>query len=369
MPGISAYNKYKNWENYAFGGNLEVGDIAQQGAAMFGPIGKAISMVSKMGESTFDKMDSPMAGAISKGVFNPARNLNALGNDDFSTKEKLLSIASPFAYGYLNKQKENQAEFERTGITNPYDLLSQQGRGHGGAVYRYGGDLTELMQRRVNLQNTPENRLKLAGQAGIKDYTGTSEQDDMLFSYLTDLGRVTVNNNQSNNAFQGKERIVSQPLSEYRIDPVTRERYKVETGEKLSRERYAYGGNVFSEPMDRFYAMGGTTGLPPFYYGDNPYEGLAPGNPRPPMSDIVNSYRYGGYAMGGYPQYEAEGGEVIEGGNPQTFSGGYISPNSSNAGMINGRSHNQGGVKMSGGERIYSDQIYLDQDFIDSLEL
>lgn len=87
-------------------------------------------------------------------------------------------------------------------------------------------------------------------------------------------------------------------------------------------------------------------------------------------SRLRDSYNYGGniYASGG-PVYEAEGGEVIEGGQPQAFQGGQVSPNSSNAGMIEGNSHGNGGVKMSGGKRIYSDSLFLDEDFINSLDL
>lgn len=90
------------------------------------------------------------------------------------------------------------------------------------------------------------------------------------------------------------------------------------------------------------------------------------------MRPVSLNFQYGGnmpqYNMGGQtPQYEAEGGEVIEGGNPVVHSQGNISPNSSNAGMIEGNSHTNGGEDMSGGERIYSDSVYISNDFIKSL--
>lgn len=70
-------------------------------------------------------------------------------------------------------------------------------------------------------------------------------------------------------------------------------------------------------------------------------------------------------ALGGVPpsKYEAEGGEVVDGGIPTAFSGGNISPNSSQAAMINGDSHEQGGVEMSGGARVFSDRLKVSKEF------
>ena len=71
------------------------------------------------------------------------------------------------------------------------------------------------------------------------------------------------------------------------------------------------------------------------------------------------------FAMGGMtpPQYEAEGGEVVDGGMPSAFGGGNISPNSSQSAMITGASHEQGGVEMSGGERVFSDRLNASKEF------
>ncbi len=81
-------------------------------------------------------------------------------------------------------------------------------------------------------------------------------------------------------------------------------------------------------------------------------------------------YAYGGnvYDQGG-PVYEAEGGEVIDGGNPNTLNGGRISPNSSTSGKIIGNSHSNGGVKMTGGEKIYSDRLTVDASFLKDLDI
>jgi hypothetical protein len=88
--------------------------------------------------------------------------------------------------------------------------------------------------------------------------------------------------------------------------------------------------------------------------------------------DLTQEYAYGGcapkYAQGGQ-LYEAEGGEVIDGGNPITLQGGYISPNSSNSGKIVGNSHGNGGVKMTGGEKIYSDRLTVDASFLKDLDI
>lgn len=68
------------------------------------------------------------------------------------------------------------------------------------------------------------------------------------------------------------------------------------------------------------------------------------------------------YAMGGRPDYMAEGGEAIEYDpmdQPQVYGNGEVDPLSSSMGSIEGDDHSDpsGGVPMSGGERIYSDQL------------
>lgn len=88
---------------------------------------------------------------------------------------------------------------------------------------------------------------------------------------------------------------------------------------------------------------------------------------------IMGSYpgtgltRMGYYAAGGAvtPTYEAEGGEVIE--HPQSpvavAAGGGLVPITQDMSAIVGRKHEQGGVPMTGGEFIYSDQIFLPDNF------
>lgn len=72
----------------------------------------------------------------------------------------------------------------------------------------------------------------------------------------------------------------------------------------------------------------------------------------------------GGYTQ---PQYEAEKNEVVDGGLPAAFAGGSITPNSSTSGKINGNTHEQGGVQMAGGERVFSDRIKINPDFLGDL--
>jgi len=90
------------------------------------------------------------------------------------------------------------------------------------------------------------------------------------------------------------------------------------------------------------------------------------------VHESEEAFAYGGcapkYAQGGQ-LYEAEGGEVIDGGNPITLQGGHISPNSSNSGKIVGNSHGNGGVKMTGGEKIYSDRLTVDASFLKDLDI
>lgn len=69
------------------------------------------------------------------------------------------------------------------------------------------------------------------------------------------------------------------------------------------------------------------------------------------------------------PQYEAEKGEVVDGGIPIAFSGGSITPNSMTSGKINGQTHEQGGVDMAGGKRVFSDRLYVDSNFLKDLDI
>ena len=84
-------------------------------------------------------------------------------------------------------------------------------------------------------------------------------------------------------------------------------------------------------------------------------------------------FAYGGQsdymANGGNSQYEAEGGEIVIGGMPEVYNGGNLKQNSENAFKIEGNSHENGGVDMSGGDYIFSDRIYLDDDILNELDL
>ena len=80
----------------------------------------------------------------------------------------------------------------------------------------------------------------------------------------------------------------------------------------------------------------------------------------------------GGFPMmahGGNPQYEAEGGEVIQGKNPQVYNGGNLKQISEDSFKIEGNSHENGGVAMSGGDYVYSDRIALDNNILSQLDL
>lgn len=89
----------------ASGGEASSG---QQIVGQAGPWGAAISGVSQMATGPLDKSDSPVAGSIAAGIFDPSRNTKSLSDDRFSTGEKALSMALPFAYGFMAKKKDNQ---------------------------------------------------------------------------------------------------------------------------------------------------------------------------------------------------------------------------------------------------------------------
>lgn len=76
-----------------------------------------------------------------------------------------------------------------------------------------------------------------------------------------------------------------------------------------------------------------------------------------PTNGINQSY----FNMGGNisPEYEAETKEVIEFNpldKPKMHENGKLKQHSSTTATIDGKSHEQGGEAMSGGERIYSDE-------------
>lgn len=72
------------------------------------------------------------------------------------------------------------------------------------------------------------------------------------------------------------------------------------------------------------------------------------------------------------PQYEAEGGEMIQyqrGDMPTVYGKGGITPVSSQEYEIKGPSHAQGGVDMSDekGARIYSNKLTVDPELMAKL--
>ena len=80
-----------------------------------------------------------------------------------------------------------------------------------------------------------------------------------------------------------------------------------------------------------------------------------PDNPLYQESEIL---RFGGTPN---PEYEAEGGEIIEhSANPlkkPKTSGGKLEKLSNTTSKIKGKSHEKGGIPMSGGDRIFSDKL------------
>lgn len=85
---------------------------------------------------------------------------------------------------------------------------------------------------------------------------------------------------------------------------------------------------------------------------------------------FLDGFAYGGETMG--PQYEAEGGEMIQykgGDKPRVYGKGGLSQKASNEFEIKGPSHANGGVDMSDekGARIYSDKLTVDPSLIAKL--
>jgi hypothetical protein len=206
--------------------------------------------------------------------------------------------------------------------------------------------LKDVMMDRVGLEFTDENRNRIAKEAGITNYTKSAKENQQIMDYLNNLGKVTVTGNNPTRGGASQQQFAPPPQQ-----PTVQPSAPVQEVDPNRQLIQGYNpGGYFSEDDIR-------KSDPLRYAGDRK---------RVEQRRISGSFAYGGYTG---EMYEAEGGEVIEGGNPQVAQGGYVSPNSANAGMIEGNSHSNGGVKMSGGERIFSDQIYLDDDFINSLEL
>jgi hypothetical protein len=111
---------------------------------------------------------------------------------------------------------------------------------------------------------------------------------------------------------------------------------------------------------DAFQAASGMAGQATGGNSEAYMQGAAVGNTAAGITSSFNNPTQIA-AMGGNvkPQYEAEGKEVVQGGNPQTFSGGTIQQQASDMFKIDGQSHNQGGVDMAGGERIFSDRLKI----------
>ena len=60
-------------------------------------------------------------------------------------------------------------------------------------------------------------------------------------------------------------------------------------------------------------------------------------------------------AMGVQPQYEAENNEVVLGNRPKVFNGGEVNKLANGVYKTKGRTHEQGGMEMNGGDYVYSD--------------
>lgn len=82
--------------------------------------------------------------------------------------------------------------------------------------------------------------------------------------------------------------------------------------------------------------------------------------------EIINSKMKGQkqsfYQSGGGikpPQYEVEQGEVIDGGQPQAAGRGNMRPIAEETHVVEGATHENGGVQGSGGERVFSDHLKI----------
>lgn len=197
------------------------------------------------------------------------------------------------------------------------------------------------------------------GAASQKAYGGPINNDGPLAKSQGDIYLPLDGTRPSYIDASGKER------SEYKIGVGTKE------GEMVIPTVWNGEQHTEDEAIDRYYNTGEHMGGP---YGSIE-EGERAAKLRTFLYNEHPAYRkkaYGGcapkYAQGGQ-LYEAEGGEVIDGGNPITLQGGHISPNSSNSGKIVGNSHGNGGVKMTGGEKIYSDRLTVDASFLKDLDI
>lgn len=197
------------------------------------------------------------------------------------------------------------------------------------------------------------------GAASQKAYGGPINNDGPLAKSQGDIYLPLDGTRPSYIDASGKER------SEYKIGVGTKE------GEMVIPTVWNGEQHTEDEAIDRYYNTGEHMGGP----YDSIEEGERAAKLRTFLYNEHPAYRnkaYGGYApkyAQGGQLYEAEGGEVIDGGNPITLQGGHISPNSSNSGKIVGNSHGNGGVKMTGGEKIYSDRLKVDVSFLKDLNI
>ena len=67
------------------------------------------------------------------------------------------------------------------------------------------------------------------------------------------------------------------------------------------------------------------------------------------------------------PQYEAEGGEVIQGSTPMVSSGGGVNRKASDMYKLNGNKHTNGGIEASNGEYIFSDKLKINKNFLSDI--
>lgn len=124
---------------------------------------------------------------------------------------------------------------------------------------------------------------------------------------------------------------------------------------------------AFGQPIPKTMAYGGPlkyfgAGGFPEHYGmklgsENPNFG---NYPRFMMAD-------GGMPKPTGPTYEAENSEVVSGKQPKVYGKGSIQKLAEGMFKIKGNTHENGGVKASGGQYVYSDRLTLDDSFLKGL--
>lgn len=201
--------------------------------------------------------------------------------------------------------------------------------------------LKDLMANAGDSDYSFAHRAEIAKQLGIEgEYTGSVEQNKILKDYFKNAGKqsaIEVEPVSTNVPVSTKEHKVKAeaPI----VTPKQSMNYKVQSttpsteivSKKVYRGLDSYGNPIYDQQLSR-----------------NRY------------------YAYGGYTQ---PQYEAEKGEVVDGGMPVAFNGGTITPNSMTSGKINGQTHEQGGVDMAGGKRVFSDRLTVDSNFLNDLDI